>query len=74
MHIDDIIIGKRARKDMGDLEGLAASIKRHGLLHPIVIKRDNTLIAGHRRIEAVRLNGDKNIAVTIKDESWHFPK
>src|SRR5690348_10441651 len=67
MRIDSIIIGDRFRKDMGDIQSLAASIKRHGLLHPVVVKKDKTLVAGHRRIEAVRRLGLQEIAVTIID-------
>lgn len=66
-HLAEIQIGIRTRKDMGDLQGLADSIKRHGLLHPVVIKADGTLVAGHRRIEAVRLLGVHVIPVTVID-------
>jgi hypothetical protein len=60
-----IVIGERVRKDMGDIASLTESIRRHGLLHPVVIKPDNTLIAGHRRIEAVRALGWNDVPVTI---------
>lgn len=63
--INDIVIGQRVRKDMGNLADLAASIQQHGLLHPVVIKPDNTLIAGHRRIEAAKLLGWTDIPVTV---------
>lgn len=52
---------------MGDLASLAESIQRHGLLHPIVIKTDSTLVAGHRRLEAVQLLGWRDIPVTVID-------
>lgn len=49
----EIKIGKRHRKDFGDLKGLAASIDERGaLLQPIVITVDNQLIAGERRLKA----------------------
>lgn len=67
MKLDNIIVGDRVRKDMGDLAALAASIKRHGLLHPVVVKKDRTLVAGHRRIEAARRLGWEEITVTIID-------
>ncbi len=35
--IADIKLGQRHRKDLGDIEALAASIKEVGLLHPVVI-------------------------------------
>lgn len=65
MKINEIQIGDRVRKDMGDLEALAESIKRHGLLHPVVVKSDGTLIAGHRRIAALQLMGQEDIPVTV---------
>lgn len=67
MRLDQIVIGERVRKDMGDLKGLAESIKRHGLLHPVVVKADKTLVAGHRRVEAVKLLGWDTVPVTPID-------
>lgn len=43
---------ERFRKDLGDLTGLKESIKKHGLIHPIVIDSDGVLIAGERRLKA----------------------
>ena len=59
--IQEIQVGERIRKDMGDLEALAESMKEHGLLHPIVTTLDRKLICGHRRIEAARMLGWKEI-------------
>jgi ParB/RepB/Spo0J family partition protein len=67
MRLDAIRIGERVRKDMGDLQSLADSIKRHGLMHPVVVKSDGLLVAGHRRIEASKLNGWHEIPVTVID-------
>lgn len=49
-----ISIGQRFRKDMGDLDALAASIKAHGLLQHIGITKDNKLVFGERRLRACR--------------------
>lgn len=65
--VTEILIGERVRKDMGDITSLAESIQRHGLLHPVVIKSDRTLVAGHRRLEAVRSLAWTDIPVTIID-------
>lgn len=65
--LDAIVIGDRVRKDMGDIAGLAKSMKKHGLLHPVVVKSDKTLVAGHRRIEAAKKLGWPSIAVTEID-------
>jgi ParB-like nuclease domain len=65
--ISDIKIGNRARKDMGDIAGLAASIADVGLLHPVVISKTGELIAGERRIRAFELLGKTKIPVTVAD-------
>ena len=44
----------RTRKDMGDLDALARSIDAVGLLHPIIITAGGKLVAGERRLRAVR--------------------
>jgi ParB family chromosome partitioning protein len=44
--IDEIIVGKRHRRDLGDVASLAKSIDAHGLLHPVVVTPDGRLIAG----------------------------
>jgi ParB family transcriptional regulator, chromosome partitioning protein len=43
--------------------GLAASIGAVGLIHPIVITPDKTLVAGQRRLEAVKLLGWTEVPV-----------
>jgi ParB family chromosome partitioning protein len=65
--INAIVVGERFRKDLGDIQGLAQSIKVVGLLHPIVITTDGRLIAGERRLEACRSLGWTKIPVTIVD-------
>jgi hypothetical protein len=43
-------VGDRHRRDMGDIEAPARSMADLGLLQPIVIRPDDRLIAGHRRL------------------------
>ena len=50
--IKDVKIGVRLRENDGDMKGLAESIERYGLFHPIVIDQDNNLVAGCRRLLA----------------------
>lgn len=68
--INLIDIGDRAREDFGDLDGLASSIKRIGLLQPLVVTRQEgekpyLLLAGHRRLKAKILNEDTRTQVRI---------
>ena len=66
--ISDIDISKaRFRKDPGDLRPLVDSIKRHGLLHPVVITEDkpHQLICGRRRISAYMQLGKTETSMQI---------
>ena len=65
--IASIIVEGRFRKDMGDIDGLASSIKALGQIQPIVINKDRRLIAGGRRLAAMKLLGRETIAATVFD-------
>jgi hypothetical protein len=52
--IDEVRIGARHRKDIGDLENLAVSIEEKGVLQPIGITPDRELVFGLRRLMACR--------------------
>lgn len=65
MNIDAIVMGERHRKDMGDVASLAKSIHEIGLLHPVVVTPDGTLIAGARRLAACRMLGWQDIPATV---------
>ncbi|WP_231123825.1 ParB N-terminal domain-containing protein [Nocardioides sambongensis] len=54
------------RTDIGDLEPLKASIERLGLLQPITIAPDGTLICGRRRLEAIRELGWTTVKVWVR--------
>lgn len=49
-----IKIGERHRKDLGDINGLAESIREMGMLQPIGITEDKVLVFGERRLVACR--------------------
>ena len=59
---------ERQRKDVKDVDKLADSISRIGLLHPIVVTRDNELVAGERRFRAFQLLKEELIPVHYLDE------
>ena len=52
--ISDIEIGCRHRKDMGDLESLAESIRKVTLLHPVGVTPEMKLVFGERRLRVCR--------------------
>ncbi|MDR2629322.1 MAG: ParB N-terminal domain-containing protein [Spirochaetaceae bacterium] len=63
--ISDIKVKKRLRKDMGDIDALADSMKRFGQICPIVLTNNNVLISGGRRLAAARTLGWRTINAVI---------
>ncbi len=61
--IDAIKIGDRRREDYGNIFELADSIKKYGLLHPIVVDQDNNLVAGHRRLQACTIASMRSVPI-----------
>ena len=59
---------ERQRRAIDDIDVLADSIRRLGLIHPIVITRDTGLVAGERRLAACRKLGWTHIASQYTDE------
>jgi len=62
----------RASIEEGALAELADSIRRHGVLEPIIVTRSGngyTLVAGERRWRAARLAGLRKIPAVVKDAS-----
>lgn len=62
----------RSHLDRQRLEELAASIRTHGVVQPLIVARQRdadtyTLIAGERRWRAARLAGLERVPVVVKD-------
>lgn len=64
--IDSIRIGLRHRADLGDIDALAASIERQGLLQPITVTPDGVLVCGARRLAALRQLGVRKLNVWVR--------
>jgi ParB family chromosome partitioning protein len=63
---------RNPRHDMGDVAELAESLRAHGLLQPIVVRRASQgyeLIAGHRRHAAARVLGWAQIDAVVREET-----
>lgn len=67
--IESIIVKKRIRKELGDLGPLMDSLRRFGLMNPVLINRRNVLIAGGRRLQAARELGWKTINAIVIEAS-----
>lgn len=68
--IGDIEVGRRFRRDMGDLGALAGSIDHVGLLHALVVHPSTAgkpwlLIAGERRLRACQMLGWERVPVRV---------
>lgn len=64
--VESIQVGRRHRRDLGDLDALAASIVRDGLLQPITITPDGLLVCGVRRLAAIRQLGWRTVNVWVR--------
>lgn len=65
--IDKVIVKDRIRKDFGDIQELADDIKENGIINPPVINKEYELIAGERRLRALKLLGYDRIEVRMMD-------
>ena len=57
------------RAKLGDLSTLEGSIRKLGLLNPIIVDADNVVICGNRRFEACRRTGMVRVPVFKVDAS-----
>lgn len=74
--IDDIFIPGGNRDDFGDIRGLSTAMDDIGLIQPIAVKqlvdpalpqpeKPYMLLAGERRIKALRLRGEKEVPASV---------
>ncbi len=64
--VDSIMVGHRHRADLGDIDALAASIERDGLLQPVTITIDGALVCGARRLAAIKNLGWRTVNVWVR--------
>lgn len=57
LDLSQISIKSHLREELGELGTLTNSIRKYGLLAPLIVDKDNVLIAGLRRLEAARQAG-----------------
>lgn len=70
--LSDIYIPRAERQrrtiDPRHIEALADSLRRNGLIHPVVVTREGQLVAGECRTLAARSIGWSHISVQFQDE------
>ncbi|MCR9142059.1 MAG: ParB N-terminal domain-containing protein [bacterium] len=67
LKLSEIRVGNRIRKDTGDLSELKDSMRRLGLLQPILVDTNNVLVAGYRRLESAKALGWESIETRLVD-------
>lgn len=67
IYIIEILIKDRFGRDYGDIKQLLESIKKIGLLHPVVIDSEKRLICGERSLKAFEYLGIERIPARIID-------
>ena len=67
INVDDVTVGKRARKSLGSLDALERSIERLGVMQPIGITPSGELIFGARRLQASKNLGRETIPARVFD-------
>lgn len=59
----------RADVRADDFDELVASVRAQGILQPLLVSRDGTILAGHRRYEAAKVAGLENVPIRILTEA-----
>jgi len=63
----------RVQFDAGEIEELAASIREHGIIQPLIVSPGRggnfTLIAGERRLQAAKRAGLKTVPIIVRQAS-----
>ena len=70
--LSDIVVGERARQEMGDLNEIEKSMKESGLISPLAVlschDEKYILLAGERRYRVLRKNEIEKVPVRIYPE------
>ncbi len=67
LQLGAIRVGRRHRRKLGDLAGLAESIREVGMLQPVVVTSDGRLVAGARRMAAAQTLDMREVPVHVVD-------
>jgi len=66
--VDSITVGVRIRRELGEISALCDSIARIGLIQPITITPEGVLIAGFRRLTAIKQLGWRTVKVWVRSD------
>jgi ParB family chromosome partitioning protein len=71
LNIGEIAVKHQLRESEDGMTELENSIRKVGLLHPVIVDRDNILISGGRRLQACRTLGYETIRVIRVDTTFN---
>lgn len=68
--VDSIVVDRagRQRRELRNIDDLAESIARTGLIHPLTVTREGVLVAGERRLTAIRQLGWTHVTVQYVED------
>jgi len=80
MRINELVPNEHnLREEIGKVDGLADSIESLGILQPLLVRPNGTIIAGHRRYAAImrlvelgRWDVNTDVPVTIREDNGNF--
>lgn len=74
--VADIIVNRdeRQRRELRGIDELAESIQRIGLINPPVVDQDNLLVAGERRLTAIKMLGWTHVPVQAVEELSEYQR
>lgn len=74
--VADITVNRadRQRRELRNIDELAESIQRIGLIHPPVIDQDGVLIAGERRLTAIQQLGWTHVPVQFVEDLSEYER
>ena len=67
--ISSIKVANRIRKEFGDIDSLAEDIRENGLINPVTLTPDGKLLAGERRLRAVKTLGWNTVDARVVENS-----
>jgi len=67
--VSSISVKDRVRQDLGEIDSLVDSMRKHGQLSAVVVTPKHRLIAGHRRLLAAQKLGWDAIEAVIVESS-----
>ena len=67
--VRDIKVINRIRQEFGDIGSLARDIKENGLINPITVTPELKLVAGERRLRAVKSLGWEEVDVRVVEDA-----